>query len=248
MVMQGGNLNTSVLGPVIDWGVVNSPAAVGANVMDAQGKHWPANIFQHFILEIYEGPGSPQVRVIDSNSKSSLVVEGSWEIALAKGAKFRIFACDPKLSGEVAAIEAKLDDPVHGLAALDSDINAVGTKVDNVESKLDLQLDGGTITTDGTEQDVYLNDAPAGPLENLVLQIDFTNQTAAENVVVRTYYRIKAGGNLILDDEVAFAGVRDPALIDVELKPNRYGIRVTLERIAGAAQNYDWNLFYRPGA
>jgi hypothetical protein len=129
MVIPGGYLNTSVLSPVIESGAVNSPAAAGTNVMDACGKHWPADVFQHFILEIYGGPGSPQVRVIESNAGSSLIIEGTWEIALAKGSKFRIFACDPKLSGEVSAIEAKLDDPASGLAALHAELTPLTTRL-----------------------------------------------------------------------------------------------------------------------
>jgi len=134
-VMDGG-----ILSPVIESGVLSSPAAAGTNVLDAQGKHWSANVFAHFIVEVYEGRGSPQMRVITSNDKNSLVIDGTWETALAKGAKFRIFSYDPKLSGEVAAIEDKLDDPVHGLAALDTDISAVGMEVANVETKINREL------------------------------------------------------------------------------------------------------------
>jgi len=132
MVMDGG-----ILSPVIESGVLSSPAAAGTNVLDAQGKHWPANVFAHFIVEVYEGRGSPQMRVITSNDKNSLVIDGTWETALAKGAKFRIFSYDPKLSGEVTAIKDKLDDPVHGLAALDAEIDAVSSKTDDLQSKLD---------------------------------------------------------------------------------------------------------------
>lgn len=104
---------------------------------------------------------------------------------------------------------------------------------------------GGTITTDGNEQDVYINNAPAGVYEPLKVMIDMTAQLAAGTVVVRTYYRIAPAGGLIMKDEVTFAGVQDPELKNIELEPNRYGIRVSLQRTAGAATDYPWAVFYR---
>jgi len=105
----------------------------------------------------------------------------------------------------------------------------------------------GTITTTGAEQDVYINNAPAGVYEPLKVQIDFTAQTAIETVVVRTYYRISSAvaAALIKKDEKTFVGIQDPPLINVELEPNRYGVWVSLQRTAGAAQDYDWAVFYR---
>jgi len=104
---------------------------------------------------------------------------------------------------------------------------------------------GGTVNTDGTEQDVYINNAPAGVYEPLKVLIDFTNQTAAETVIVRTYYRIRPAGAMIQKDELTFAGVQALPLKNIELEPNRYGIQVTIQRIAGAAQDYDWEAIYR---
>jgi len=56
---------------------------------------------------------------------------------------------------------------------------------------------GGTLTTDGTEQDVYINNAPAGLYTPKLCAIDFTNSQAGETIIVRVYYRLKSGGNLI---------------------------------------------------
>lgn len=103
---------------------------------------------------------------------------------------------------------------------------------------------GGTIATDGAEQDVYINDAPSGVYEPLKVQIDFTNQTAAETVVIRTYYRIISGGDMILKDTLTLAGAQDPELINIELEPNRFGVQVTMQRTVGIAKNYDWGVHY----
>jgi len=105
---------------------------------------------------------------------------------------------------------------------------------------------GGTVTTTGpgTEDVVYINDDPQGEYRPEIVVIDFTNQTAAETTVVRLYYRIKAGGAYILKDTETFVGVQDPELVDIELEPCRFGVRVSIERTAGVAKDYDWETHY----
>jgi len=112
-------------------------------------------------------------------------------------------------------------------------------------SILTLQETGGSVTTDGTEQDVYRVETPMGVFEPVAVQINFSLQTAAETVVVRTYYRNIGGGALELEDEVAFVGVQDPELKTITLLPNRFGIWVSMERTAGGAFAYVWNVIYR---
>lgn len=114
-----------------------------------------------------------------------------------------------------------------------------------INAILMLQETGGSVTTDGTEQDIYRVETPMGVFSPIKVQIDFTNQTAAETVRIRVYYRITGGGNRILKDERVFAGVQTEPLKNVELEPNRHGIRVTIERLAGGAIAYEWATFYR---
>jgi hypothetical protein len=114
-----------------------------------------------------------------------------------------------------------------------------------INSMFVLQETGGTITLDGTEQDIYRVETPMGVFEPSKVLIDFTNQTVAETVIIRTYYRIEGGGAFVKKDEVTFIGVQDPELINVDLEPNRFGIRVTIERTAGGAIDYPWEVFFR---
>lgn len=114
-----------------------------------------------------------------------------------------------------------------------------------VNALLVLQETGGSITTDGTEQEVYRVETPMGVFEPAKVQIDFSNNTAAETIRVRVRYRITGGGAFILKDEMVFAGVQDPALKNIELEPNRHGIRVSIERLAGGAWAYEWAVFFR---
>lgn len=103
---------------------------------------------------------------------------------------------------------------------------------------------GGTITTDGTEQTVYVNEAPAGIFEPRVFKLDTTNQTAAETVKVKTYHKIKAGGGYIKDSDTQLAGVQDPLLKNFHLEPTRFGVKVTIQKTAGNNKAYDWEVFY----
>ena len=115
-----------------------------------------------------------------------------------------------------------------------------------VNALLTLTETGGTVTTTGpgNEDNAYINNAPAGVFEPRVVKINFTNQTAAETVVVRTYHRDEALGGWIKDDEETFTGVQDPLSKNIDLEPNRFGIKVTIERTAGAAKAYKWEVFY----
>jgi len=142
------------------------------------------------------------------------------------------------------------------IAALVDDVAAVQLTVDAIEADVALIraiTDGiptltetrGTVTTDGTEQDVYINETPLGVFRPVCVKIDFTDHTATETVVVRTYYRITAGvAAPILQDEATFVGVVSPELVNINLEPNRYGIRVTMEKTVGTNRDYDWEAFY----
>ena len=117
-------------------------------------------------------------------------------------------------------------------------------------AQLTLQETGGTITSvapgAGAEVDIYRVEAPMGSFEPLAVQVDMTINAAADTIVFRTYYRVAGGGNRILEDEFTVAGVADPELKTIDLKPNRHGIQVTMEATAGAGgKDYDYCVLFR---
>jgi len=114
-----------------------------------------------------------------------------------------------------------------------------------VNAILTLQETGGTITTDGAQQDIYRVETPMGVFAPMKVLIDFSNQTVAETVVIRTYYRINAGGGLVQKDELTYIGVVNPPLVNIELEPNRFGIRVSMQRTVGGAFAYDWEAIFK---
>ena len=132
--------------------------------------------------------------------------------------------------------------------ALEASVQDLQDDVTDIKATTDglpvLSETGGTVTTDGTEQNVYINNTPLGIFRPVCVKIDFTNHTAGETVIVREYYRIKVAGNIILQDAVTYTGVPANPLISIDLDPNRFGIKITIEKTAGANRAYDWEAFY----
>ena len=104
---------------------------------------------------------------------------------------------------------------------------------------------GGTVTTDGTEQNVYINANPLGEYNPICVTINCTAQTAGETIVIRLYYDNAPGGaGLILVDEVTYAGLISPEMLVIDLDPNRYGAAVTIEKTGGTNRAYPWDVHY----
>ncbi|GAF67835.1 unnamed protein product [marine sediment metagenome] len=134
------------------------------------------------------------------------------------------------------------------LVIIDNEVGQIHTVVDAIRAITDalpiLTETGGTLTTNGAAQTIYINNAPDGVYKPLTAIIDFANSTIAEAITIRLLYRITPGGPLTVMDELDFDGVISPPLIEIELYPTRYGIQIVLERTAGAALTYDWEVFY----
>jgi len=135
------------------------------------------------------------------------------------------------------------------IAALQADITNILvllTLIEAVTSALPtLSETGGTVTTDGTEQNVYINATPLGEYNPICVTINCTAQTAGETIVIRLYYDNAPGGaGLILADELTFAGVISPEMLVIDLDPNRYGVAVTIEKTGGANRAYPWDVHY----
>ncbi len=137
---------------------------------------------------------------------------------------------------------------IAAIVVIDDEIEVLQETVDAIavlaEAEAILEETGGTLTTDGTEQNVYINNAPAGVYEPRWLTFDFANQTVTETVVIRSNYRIAPAGPWVVDDRETIVGVPVNAGISIELKPTRYGTRVTIEKTVGTNRAYDWEVFY----
>jgi len=142
---------------------------------------------------------------------------------------------------DLTEIEADIAALVVDLAALQDDVTDIKAVTDGLPT---LSETGGTVTTDGTEQNVYINNTPLGVFRPVCVKVDFTDHAATETIVLRTYYRIRAAGAMVLQDTQTFVGLVDPELINIDLEPNRFGVQVTIEKTAGTNRDYDWEAFY----
>ena len=113
------------------------------------------------------------------------------------------------------------------------------------DSEAILTETSGQITTDGTEQNVYISEAPAGIFRPICVKIKVTNHTVTETIVIKEYYRMAPGGGWVRFDTVPYAGAIAEEGIKVDLDPTRYGVRVTIQKTAGTNRAYDWEAFYK---
>lgn len=129
--------------------------------------------------------------------------------------------------------------------------NAV-TIIEQVQAQMNallvLSSTGGTLTADGTEQTVYIDNEPLGATMGRRLYIDLDNMTQGDTTVIRIYYRLSDGGGLQLLDYNSYTGAdggltNGVKLIAVELGPYRHGIQVTLEQTAGVNRAYPFEFF-----
>lgn len=118
-----------------------------------------------------------------------------------------------------------------------------------VGSILRLTETGGSLTADGTEQTVIIIDTPLGVFDPRKVKIDMSNMTWGDTTILRWYERLQSGGALILKDEDRFEGPQDTLpdspITNIELEPNRFGIQITLEQIAGVNRIYPWEFLYK---
>jgi len=141
---------------------------------------------------------------------------------------------ETQILADIAVVDAIVDEILEDTDAIRevTDSEAILTEI------------GGQLTTDGNVQNLYIAEAPAGIFRPICVKIDFTNHTATETVVIKTHYRIAPGGVHREQDSVTYAGVPAEPLINIDLEPNRYGVKVTIQKTAGTNRAYDWEVFY----
>lgn len=119
---------------------------------------------------------------------------------------------------------------------------------DLTNAVLTLQETGGSVTTDGTEQSIYIVDGSLGVFRPVCVFVNLDNMAGGDTTVFKTYYRIASGGAFYLADYQSYIGAdgglaNGKKLIIIDLYPNRFGIRVTIQRTAGGDRPYVWECF-----
>lgn len=132
----------------------------------------------------------------------------------------------------------------HPLGALRTGSKGLEQVYDLVDQILKMFRVSESLTADGSEQTLYLNGAPSKIISPRKLHIDMTNMAAGDTVVLKEYYRVKSGGNYILKDTRTYTGDQSPDLLDMDLAPTRYGVKITLQQTSGTNRVFDWECFF----
>ena len=97
----------------------------------------------------------------------------------------------------------------------------------------------GTLTADGTEQDVTELTIQA-TLEGL---IDLANMEVGDGVTIREYIKLKSGGTYRLYESATYSDAQTKPGVHVVKLPGRHGVKITLEQTAGVNRTYDYEFF-----
>lgn len=132
-----------------------------------------------------------------------------------------------------------------GIGQLSGTLTEIKTIYDLAVAMPTLQETGGTLTTDGTEQDLYIRNAPESVFDPRVVFINLDDMVALDTTNIRVYYRIADGGGWLQHDYAQYIGVdgglaNGNKVISIDLLPCRHGVRVTLEQTVGSA-DYLWS-------
>jgi hypothetical protein len=130
----------------------------------------------------------------------------------------------------VAELEAKLDSPVFGLAALKALINAMNGAI--FETPVE-----ATITMDGTEK--VLVEKTDGVVALLEGYVDLSNMAGGDTIIIRQYMKIKTGGDYVKYAEETYIGAQAIPLVHISAKPANIAIKVTAEQTAGVNRSLD---------
>jgi hypothetical protein len=127
----------------------------------------------------------------------------------------------------------------------------LGTDIETlIDSIVTLTETGGTVTADGTEQNIAINDAPVGVYKPFTIKVSLINMGAADVTEFKVYDRISSGGPLELVDYQQYTGVYggladSKTVFYISLKENRWGWKVTLKQTAiGVYRDYIWEYIY----
>jgi hypothetical protein len=103
----------------------------------------------------------------------------------------------------------------------------------------------GSVTMDGTEKNVVLDEVAGNPQRFLEGYIDLTPMASGDTIVIRQYMKITATGGYIKYAEETYSGAQSIPLLYIVTKPGRYGIKVTAQQTAGTYRSLTYQFFRR---
>jgi hypothetical protein len=103
----------------------------------------------------------------------------------------------------------------------------------------------GTVTMDGTEKVVILDEVAGNPQRFLEGYIDLSPMASGDTIVIRQYMKIASAGDYVKYAEETYSDAQSIPLLYIVTKPGRYGIKVTAQQTAGTNRTFTYQFFRR---
>jgi hypothetical protein len=103
----------------------------------------------------------------------------------------------------------------------------------------------GTVTMDGTEKTVVLDEITGNPSRYLEGYIDLSPMASGDSITIRQYLKIASGGSYVKYAEETYTGAQSLPLLYILSKSGRYGIKLTAQQTAGTYRTFTYQFFRR---
>ena len=100
--------------------------------------------------------------------------------------------------------------------------------------------DSGTLTADGTEQELVNKESAEPFMSQLIL--DVANMTGTDQILITETMKVLAGGGLEQFTRTHITGSQEEPILIFTPKYAVRQYRVTFQQLAGAYKDFDWSL------
>lgn len=98
----------------------------------------------------------------------------------------------------------------------------------------------GTATMDGNENTIK---EFTSLTQRMDCYLDMANMASGDTIVLKQYMKIKSGGSYRMFGSETYVGAQTSPLVYLELKPAKYGFKITLQQTGGTNRNVDWQTY-----
>lgn len=98
----------------------------------------------------------------------------------------------------------------------------------------------GTATMDGNENTIK---EFTSLTQRMDCYLDLANMASGDTIVLKQYMKIKSGGSYRMFGSETYVGAQTSPLVYLELKPAKYGFKISLQQTGGTNRNVDWQTY-----
>jgi len=220
---------------------LGNPASALGNLIRAAGATSGIPTVSYFTTNLSEATNDHYNGCIIIFTSGNLL--GQTSVIVDYGGTNKDITVDPAFIEAPAASDsfAIVSLPFGGLRTGSKGLEQIYDLVDQIFT---MKRIGDTLTTDGTEQNLWIVDSPDFPFRPTKLTIDLTNMVAGDSIQIKEYYRLKSGGSYIRKMTYSYIDNEDPPLKVIELEPNTYGVKITITRVLGTDRAYDYEVYF----